>query len=71
MEGLHAICAACARHVSGKAPLAQDFWRSHPPMLRLLAGFCQMWLENAQADPHRQASLLHDLHTLVTQLKRQ
>lgn len=69
--GLQTICTACARHVSGKAPLAHDFWRSHPPLLRLVAGFCQMWLENAQEDPHRQAGLLHDLHTLVTQLKQQ
>lgn len=69
--GLQAICAACVRHVSGKAPLPQDFWRSHPPLLRLVAGFCQMWLENAQTDPRQQARLLHDLHTLVTQLKQQ
>ena len=33
-RGLHAICTACLRHVSGKAPLPQDFWRSHPPLLR-------------------------------------
>ena len=67
--GLHAICTACLRHISGKAPLPQDFWRSHPPLLRLVAGFCQMWLENAQADPRQQARLLHDLHTLVGFLK--
>lgn len=69
--GLRSICMACARHVGGKTPLPHDFWRNHPPLLRLVAGFCQMWLENAQSDRHRQERLLHGLHTLVTQMKRQ
>lgn len=68
--GLQAICMACARHVSGRAPLPHDFWRSHPPLLRLAAGFCQMWLENAQDDRHQQERLLHDLHGLIACLRQ-
>lgn len=71
ITGLQAVCTACARHVSGKTPLSQNFWRSHPPLLRLVAGFAQMWLENAQASPRQQERLLHDLHILVASLKQQ
>lgn len=59
--GLQRVYAACARHVAGKSPLPASYWRAHPPLLRLAAGFCQMWLENHHDSRSRQEYLLHAL----------
>ena len=64
-SGLHQIYAACARHTAGRQALPGNYWRAHPPLLRLAAGFCQMWLENQQGSRQQQEHLLHGLETAL------
>lgn len=35
-----------------------DFWKNHPPFLRPLSSFCQLWLENNDYSPKAFAQLL-------------
>ena len=65
-RGLQGIYAACARHTTGKSPLPPTYWRAHPPLLRLAAGFCQMWLDNHHDARPQQEYLLHALERLLS-----
>lgn len=68
-SGLHQIYAACARHAAGRQALPATYWRAHPPLLRLAAGFCQMWLENQHDSRQRQEGLLHCLETALQHIR--
>lgn len=64
-RGLQHIHAACARHTVGKSSLPVNYWRAHPPLLRLVAGFCQMWLDNHHDARPQQEYLLHALERVL------